>query len=138
MTHIVAWGLDETLPERQPRVPASTIVELDEVLDRIAAAPEPTAVDIIPADIPPGERRLLQIGLGHPQRSFVFYLGAPAGGYARESGVPEWDEEIVFDHGGEPTEYLPEWTRVTPMAAREAAREYLRTGTRLTLLGWPT
>jgi len=112
-----------------------TVAELDQVLDRISRDAEadkaPVVVDIFPTDGSAG----LQIGVGHPQRSFVFHVSY---GFGTDPTVAPWPQTIEFDYAGEPTDYQPEETRVAPGAARAAAREYITTRQRPTCLEWPS
>ena len=88
------------------------------------------AVDLLPADARDGG---LQLGIGHPERSFVLALDRP-GGYGVGPDVPPWPHAIPFDCGHELIELKPDWTRVTAQGAIEAARAYVRTGSRPTNL----
>ncbi|GAA3781267.1 hypothetical protein GCM10022225_82070 [Plantactinospora mayteni] len=81
----------------------------------------------------PGRHGAIMIGIGHPERSFVDWLdrSQPHGSgnrYATDPDLPPASEAIAFDFYGDWTEMPPERTRITPERAREAAREYLRTG----------
>ncbi|MEV6596110.1 Imm1 family immunity protein [Actinoplanes sp. NPDC051346] len=49
---------------------------------------------------------------------------------------PRQGEVIEFDYGHVPTEETPETLRVSQKVAREAAREFVRTGQRPTCLSW--
>ena len=121
------WGMDDTA-----RI--NSVEDLDLQLTLLTRgrrrARTPYAVDLLPAGARDGG---LQFGVGHPERSFVLALDPP-GGYAAEPGVLPWPEPIAFDYGHELVELKPEWTRVTAEAAIEAARHYVRTGTRPTNL----
>jgi hypothetical protein len=80
----------------------------------------------------------LEIGVGHPERSFVVWLG-PGGGLGVEPAAPPWPEDapaIGFDYGGDAVFINADRGRVTPAAAREAAREFVRTGRRPTCIEW--
>lgn len=121
MTHvIVEWG-------RRNRRTVTTLVELDALLDEI----EKLRGDF---DTPymatlfrePRDGTALQIGLGHPERSFMLRMGDDST-YAVDPALPELDDALDWDYGGQATEYPPKWTRFTPAAARTAAREYVRT-----------
>jgi hypothetical protein len=90
----------------------------------------PVAVDLLPAGAEGGG---LQIGIGHPHRAFVLSLD-DGGGYGVQLDVPAWPEPIAFDLGHELVDFKPEWTRVRPRAALEAARQYVCTGERPTSL----
>ena len=131
MTYLVTWGSDG---ERT----VSTAEELSTVLDEVAprrgkhGAPYLVGVYLDDGEeFPPG----VEVGLGHPDRAFVFNLG-PGGGYGYEPGLDAWPEDIVFDVGGQTADYHPDQTRLTPQAARQAALEYVRTGQRPTCVEW--
>jgi hypothetical protein len=138
--YVVAWG-------RGNLRPGSTIAELDAALDEVGASGVPRVVGIYPPEhldnedssreeeLPPA----LQIGFGHPERSFVLWLG-PEGGIGIEAGVSPWPDgapDIAFDSAGDVILVGPDRTRVTPAVAREAAREFIRTRRRPTCLEWP-
>ncbi|HYS34462.1 MAG TPA: Imm1 family immunity protein [Pseudonocardiaceae bacterium] len=127
MRFTLYWGTDNTA-----RI--NSVDDLDIHLTLLARsrgrARTPYAVDLLPADARDGG---LQLGIGHPERAFVLALDRPSG-YAVEPGVALWPGPIAFDCGHEVIELKPEWTRVTAEAAVEAARRYVRTGTRPTNL----
>ena len=85
------------------------------------------------SDFPP----MLEFCIGHAQRSFVYHVaadGTSAWGYQPEL---EPGPAFVFDYAGTPTDAWPERTRVTPTAARAAAREFIATaGHRPANLAW--
>jgi Immunity protein Imm1 len=121
------WGMDDSA-----RI--NNVDDLDLQLTLLTRgrrrARTPYAVDLLPAGAHDGG---LQFGVGHPERAFVLALDPP-GGYAVEPGVAPWPEAIAFDYGHELVELKAEWTRVTAQAAIEAARHYVRTGTRPAML----
>jgi len=133
MKYAAKWG-------REPRVEFETADELDVLLDGIGPSSEsglPVNVSIYPldgSDFPP----TLQIGVGHPARSYVAYLDVESdlSGWAHDANLNAWPDAIRFDLGGEPTDCPPERTRVTPDAARQAAREYIETRQRPTRVEW--
>lgn len=138
MTYVVDWGRDDN------ETPVSTVDELDAVLDQIgqqAAQHGPIAVDVFPDDdqdgtepdyVPYG----LEIGIGYPDRSYVSYTGEPASGFAYDPDLPPLEDTRTYNYGGEPAWYDPEHTRITPQQARDAAREYVRTGQRPACVRW--
>lgn len=141
MTFTVAWGLDESLPDRQPRVEVSSSVELDTVLDRIESEEEdPTSVDIFRT----GHGKngtFIQIGVGHPDHSFVVFLDAKdadpdLSATGKEPGHVPPSEPIGFDFGGEFVYCGNDRAMVSPKVTREAAHEFIRTGERPTSLEW--
>ncbi|WP_328418550.1 Imm1 family immunity protein [Micromonospora sp. NBC_00389] len=108
----------------------STVAELDATLDTISQAHTehlPYCVTLVAhggADFPV----MLDICVGHSERSFVYHLdanGSSAWGYQPdlEPGPP-----FTFDYAGTPTDAWPERTRVTNTTAREAARLFLTDG----------
>jgi len=139
LTYIVAWG-------RGNRRPSSTVAELDAALDEAAASNVPQVVGIYPPEYLAGDASpwdgplppALQIGVGHPDRSFVLWLG-PEGGVEVEAGAPPWPSgapDIAFGYGGDAVFAGPARARVTPATARQAAREFVRTGQRPTCVQW--
>jgi hypothetical protein len=120
-----------------------TVEELDTVLDRIERQRGtdglPFVVDITDDREFVGFPVGLHMSIGGQHRAKVFWNGTPAGGsgIGVEPGVSPWDgEPIAFDYGGMPTEETPDTLRVTPKAARQAAREFIETGQRPTCLTW--
>jgi hypothetical protein len=122
--------------------PAQTVTgveELDTVLDGIERDGRPVTVDLFDPerDDPWGDRVLIQIGVGHADRSFVMFDAD--GAWGLEPALPLAPDPVWFDYGGTPTEYGPSRTRITPAAARQAAREFLdREGARPTCVEWTT
>jgi hypothetical protein len=102
--------------------------ELDALLDALTEQAEvsgPVVVGIYRQD---GTHWFgMDVGIGHPERSFLFATGDD-GGYGFEPGLEPWPEDISFDYGGTPTDYHPEETRVRSVTARRAARELVTTG----------
>jgi hypothetical protein len=109
--------------------------EVDAMLTPLHEAGQPVVVDVFRYHHgkPAGG---VQVGLGHPDRSFVLYFGHPEGGYAVEPGVPPWDGDIEFSYGGQVTEYHPAETRITPALAFEVVRELVGTDARPTRVDW--
>lgn len=107
----------------------STAAELDAVLDSIVVAPQglPYSVSIVAPDgpdFPP----MLEICVGHPERSFLYHVGDDGGrAWAYQPDLPP-GSEFLFDYGGVATDAWPERTRVTPSAARDAARRFIASG----------
>lgn len=140
MTYIVVWG-------RGNRRQVSTVAELDAALDEAAEAGTPRVVGIYPPerfndDTSPWDEELppsLEIGVGHPDRSFVLWLG-PQGGIGVDPAVAPWPNgasDIAFDYGGDPVFCGPDRAQVTPTAARTAAQEFIASGgNRPTSLNW--
>ncbi len=135
MSYLVKYG-------REPQISVADANDLDAILDRLAprrgrgGAPYMVRIFTLDKD---GEYVGIQIGVGHPRRSFVFYAGEPGGGYGQQTGIPPLTGEITFDCGGQATEYPPGWARVTPETARQAAREFVTNwpATCLRALGLP-
>jgi hypothetical protein len=133
MSYAVKWG-------REPRRLIHGVEELDDVIDSLATArgdaQAPYVLSVfLPTPDEDDDYAGVQIAVGAPERSFVFYNG-PGGGYGFDPALEEWAEDIVFDLGGQATEYHPAETRVTPAAALAAARQFVGTGRRPTGLQW--
>jgi hypothetical protein len=129
MAFVVSWG-------RGGQREITAAQELDPLLEEAAEQARtsgPVVVSIYRHD--DGHWVGMDIGVGHPERSFAFYNDT-GGGYGFEASLELWADDIVFDYGGAPTEYHAEETRVRPAAALHAAREYVATGRRLTCLLW--
>jgi hypothetical protein len=138
VSYTVSWdGPSARQPDRGNEVLVSTVDQLDRALDRVAAQANaeklPYAVQVHRSEAPGS----IMIGIGHPQRSFIDWL-MPKGHreYGYVEGVAAWSEPIGFDVYGEWHEHEPEQVRVVPATAREAAREYVRTGQRPTCVDW--
>ncbi len=136
MRFVIGWGRDDDLPDGQPRVPVANVEELDRVLDRLEheRGVDGASYLVEIADEDSGDGFItyhLQIGLGHPERASLHFIGEPAGGIGYEPGLAPWTGgTVTFDENGEPAEYGPDQMRVSPKVAREAAREWVRTGVR--------
>jgi hypothetical protein len=123
----------------------AAVVEVDAALDEIAAqasqAALPFAVTVLPAGsvhLSPfdgGFPDCLEVGLGHPDRAFVRWLGG-GGGYGYEPNLGPGPDGLRFDYGGQPIYPEPHRLRVTPFLARQAVHEYVTTGKRPTCLQW--
>lgn len=89
-------------------------------------------VDIVGNEDDPELAVGLQIGVGHPERGFVYYTGhtTAESGYAVDPELEPVVGEIGFDYGGQWTGYAPAKTRVTPTRVRQLARDYVETGKR--------
>jgi hypothetical protein len=108
--------------------------QVDAVLSPLHDSGRPVVVDVLRyQDGTPVDG--VQIGVGHPERSFVLWIGEQ-GGYAAQAGVGPWGDDIEFAHGGEPTAYHPEETRITPEAAFALVREVVDTGRRPAGVEW--
>lgn len=127
MKYLVTWGADA---EQEVGSPA----ELDDLLGRIRAQQARVVVGVYYRDSG-GQWVGLDIGVGHPERSFVFFNQRGAG-YGRETSLYMWGADIVFDDGGQGTGYHPEETRVRAETALDAAREFVATGKRPTCVTW--
>lgn len=66
----------------------------------------------------------------------MLYFGEPESGYAVEPGVGHWSGDIEFSYGGQPTEYHPSETRITPEQAFEVVRQLVATDARPTSVDW--
>lgn len=138
MTYQVSWdGPSAEEPGRGHQVDVDTVADLGGVLDRVAiqAAAEnvPFAVQVHD----PAASGSIMLGVGRPERSFVDWLvpdGRHEHGYQPDTTPPA--EPIGFDVYGGWHEHPTHKLRVTPNTARQAAREYVRTGRRPTCLRW--
>lgn len=68
-------------------------------------------------------------------RSFLIYDGEPFG-WGINHDLPELAEHLAYNGGGESEERNPRRTRVSIDQAREAAREFIKTGQRPTNVDW--
>jgi len=139
MNYLVIWGSDN---EHE----VSSAAELDELLAQVTKLGEPYVVGIYPpgyrnnetspwVDPPSGG---LELGVGHPERSFLFWYGE-GGGWGHEPHVPPMPEDeadIEFNHFNEVMFCGGERGRVRPDTVREAARQYIETGQRPTAVQW--
>lgn len=104
-TFAVGWGVADTLPDGQPRVPVQTTEELDRLLESLeserSAGGTPIIVEI--AEEGDGDDFItyhLSLGLGHLNRSVLYFAGAPAGGSGFDPDLPPWtDGSVLFDYG---------------------------------------
>lgn len=139
---IAEWAADHgDAPREHQRVTVNTEAELDAVLDRVLRRGVPQMVDVYPeddVDAPAWQTVGLQVGLGHDSRGFVWFSNGTNAAFGYEDDLEGWADSITFDHGGVPTSYSPERTRVRPATARKAAHEFLRTGKRPTCVAWPS
>lgn len=123
------------------------VAELDAILADLTALPVgPQVVGLYPPRFLEPDFSLselpglpsLQLGIGHPTRGFLLWLG-PGHGLGYESELPPWPagvREIEFDYGGEPVHCDPHRAAVSPATVRDAALEYAATGTRPTCVRW--
>jgi hypothetical protein len=138
VSYIVSWdGPSAREPERGHEVQVSTVDDLDQVLDQVAAQ---AAAENLPYAVQvyhPDAQGSIMIGIGHEERSFVDWL-IPKGyrKYGRIDTVPAPDQPIAFDVYGDWHEHEPEQSRITPDTAREAVREFVRTGGQPTCVEW--
>jgi hypothetical protein len=139
---VVSWdGPSAEEPDRGNEVTVTTVAELDDVLDRIAAQ---AADEELPYGVQihrPGRHGAIMLGVGHPERSFLDWLDrsqphGTADRYGVQRDVPPATDRIAFDIYGHWSELDPERTQITAMVARDAAREYVRTGTQPNNVEW--
>jgi hypothetical protein len=138
----VSWdGPGARHPDRGNEVVVTTVAELDAVFARVEAqaAEEdlPYGVQVWNQDM----QASVMLGLGHPERTFLDWLdrGGPHGSanrYGVQPGTVPIEESLGFDIFGHWSERGPKRTRVTPAAAKDAAREYLHTAARPTNVEW--
>ena len=134
MKYQVSWGRDVG------NAVVTNVEELDAVLDTIGPVDSDVAYSVaIIAEAPSDDPcpSTLDIGIGHPHRSFAYYVGAAedsAWGFQPEL-APTAD--VYADYAGVVTEVWPERTRVSPDVARQAAREFVSACTqRPSCLSW--
>jgi hypothetical protein len=137
MNYVVLWdtGMKRMVADSDELVAALEGIEAQTVCGlayAVTIMPEcAEALSPFDDDFPGG----LQIGVGHPERSFVYWLG-DGGGTAVEPGLPSGPDGVRFDYGGQPIFPAPEELRVRAVTAREMAREYVQTGQRPEGVGW--
>ncbi|MEV1321466.1 Imm1 family immunity protein [Micromonospora arborensis] len=119
----------------------STVAELDAALDTISHTHTKQMPYCVTLVAPGGGEFpiMLDICMGHPERSFVYHVaadGSSAWGYQPDL---EPGPTFTFDYAGTPTDAWPERTRVTQATARQAARQFLTSGgQRPHALAWET
>lgn len=135
MTFRISWGGRTDGGEHT----VHTADELDAALDQIAVPPGGMPYSVAIFDLGESSYPLLEIGVGHSERSWAFHVaqdGDAAWGYQPEV---EPMPGIIFDYAGQATEAWPERARLTPEAARAAAREFVASGgKRPASLSWDT
>jgi len=122
----------------------ATTAEVNAALDEVTAQASgalPLAVTVLPT----GSEHLspfdddfpdcLEVGLGHPDRAFVRWIG-DSGGYGYEPDLEPGPAGLRFDYGGQPIHPEPHELRVNPLLARQAVEEFITTGKRPTHLHW--
>ena len=134
----VSWdGPNPEEPGRERQVFVATTTELDGTLDQ---AESQAVAEQLPYAVHIDQARAagsVMIGLGDEERAFIDWL-TPEGRreYAFEPHIPTEGGSIAFDVDGDWRRHDPAELRVTPMTARQAAREYARTGARPTCVEW--
>lgn len=128
MNYQVSWGRDTG------HATVTTTTELDHILDTIQPIDGDIAynVGITATDLPHAGTvpPLLEIAIGHPERSFVYHVGADGTSAWGHEPDLEPREGVYADYGGVVTESWPERARVLPATARRAAREFVEHGAR--------
>ncbi|MFV2105648.1 Imm1 family immunity protein [Micromonospora sp. LOL_015] len=117
------------------RAAVSDPAQIGEVLRALHDGGQPCVVDVFRHrdGRPDGGA---QVGVGHPDRSFVLYFGEPDGGYAVEPGIEPWGCDIEFSYGGQPTDYTSSETRITPDRAIALVRQLVATDSRPAGVDW--
>lgn len=131
--------------ERNDDIEIATVDELDAFLDTVAATGQQYGIQIAQGTITQWEPAnkndardelpILELGIGHPERSYLIYYGEPFG-WGINHDLPELAEHLAYNGGGESEERNPRRTRVSIDQAREAAREFIKTGQRPTNVDW--
>lgn len=124
----------------------SSVAEVDAALDEAATA-SVASLPVVVTVLPAGSEHLspfdddfpdsLEVGIGHPDRGFVRWMG-DGGGYGYEPGLSPGPDGLRFDYGGQPVFPEPDELRVTPVATLQAVRDFISTGTRPAHLLWRT
>jgi hypothetical protein len=124
----------------EPESSVATVKELDALLDRVAAVPGESGAghEVWVFNWVGGKFLGVQLGVGHPDRSFVHFNDASEQVFGYQPDVGYAAGYLAFDQvvGSSPLRHPPALTRVTPAAARLAAREFVTTGQRPTCLSW--
>ncbi|MET8042464.1 Imm1 family immunity protein [Micromonospora sp. NPDC005215] len=123
----------------------ATVAEVDIALDGIAAQAADAVRSFVVTVLPAGSEHLssfdedfpdcLEVGLGHPDRAFVRWMG-DGGGYGYKPYREPGPTELRFDYGGHPVYPEPNELRVSPIHARRAGTEFIATCKRPTHLHW--
>jgi hypothetical protein len=139
VTYTVEWGYDDTQPDGHGLAELSTAEEVGTLLDSIGAqcakADTLVVVYVYPSDEDDGLPTGMQIGVGHPERSFAYWMG-DEGGVASEPDLSPGPAGLGFDYGGQPFFPTPDELRIRPETARLLAQDYVRTGRRPTRTDW--
>lgn len=142
--YLVSWGKLTRLT-RSEREAAAALDEAAKSGQWAVLVAPPEALnfdpDLLPWDEGYEHVPYLEIGVGHPERSYAYWYGGPEGGFAdEEPALPPWPagvEEIWFAlENGEPMFGSPDRACVSTRSARAAALEFVRTGQRPTVLTW--
>lgn len=138
MSYSVSWdGPSARDPHRGRKATVSTETELDAVLDQVAVESAAKGIAFAVQINRAASPGAVMIGVGDPGRSFVDWLMDKGHRlYGHEPGVAAGADPVAYDVYGNFHEHPPEQSRVTPAVAREAAREYVRTGQRPTCVSW--
>ncbi|MFD6665531.1 Imm1 family immunity protein [Micromonospora chalcea] len=71
---------------------------------------------------------MLDICIGHPERSFVYHVAVDGSSAWVYQPDLEPGPVFTFEYAGTPTDVWPERTRVTNATAWQAARQFLTSG----------
>jgi hypothetical protein len=146
----VSWGENGTDPNAGT-TSVDTAGQLDLLLDLIQARRSPSGLPYLVTITDLNSDGLLhcglQLGLGHSQRSRLWYVqrsrlwqvGAPAAALGHDPTLLAWTGGLVtWDDLGTPADDDASQLRVTAEQARQAAREFFQTGRRPTVVSWDT
>ena len=129
---VIVWGRD-----REESV--STVAEMDEVLDQIAAASvSADCGQLVSIEREDADRGLV-IGVGLPERSMIEWSDdsdPEAASFAVEPALERASGHLRFDFFGTPTDYGPAKTQITNQLARQAAREFAASGLKPSGIDW--
>lgn len=131
-------GADDDRP-----YPIDNTYDIDDWFDRmmmsVADSGIPMSVELGPA----GHKPVLLFGLDAVDKSTIHAMirWLPTGEYGYHPDTPRLDTEVAFDGRfivtvNDVLAYAPDATQVSGQLVMDAVREYLRTGTRPTVLRW--
>jgi hypothetical protein len=120
--------------DRDDPVPVQSVAELDELLDRVAAAPRYQEFPVVADIASPDDRYILQILLGRTDVSFLIWNIADETVEA-SVGTVSVDGDVVFNYGGSRTDAYDD-TIIPVDVARAATREFIQTGHRPGGIEW--
>lgn len=79
---------------------------------------------------------LIQVLIGHPDRSSLIWHEAEDSYLATEAGLAPLSEPIIYDRGGQTDEMDPGEVLITPATAQRILSAFLKTGARPRDVAW--